>query len=100
MGQCADRFKPQCAFKQQFDRTVRRINSVKALGYAVIDMNVNYTYRSWTFGVSVQNLLNTDWNDAQFAGDYRITPDSDPGYGLTFTPGNPFFAKCGITFRF
>lgn len=87
-------------YRYMSDRPADEINLVQALGYLIFDINLNYTYYKWTFGVAVENLLNSDWNEAQFAGDYRITQTAEPGYGLTFTPGTPFFFKTVVTFRF
>jgi hypothetical protein len=74
--------------------------SVYTQPYLIFDFKVNYKIKRWTFNVTVENLFNTEWNEAQFAGDYRLTPVSEPQYGLTFTPGTPFFAKAGISFTF
>lgn len=82
------------------DRPADESNSVTALGYAVFDTNINYTYRNWTFGLSAENLFNTEWNEAQFAGDYRVSQTSGPEYGLTFTPGTPFYLKGSVGFQF
>ena len=82
------------------DRPADESNSVTALGYAVFDTNVNYSYRNWTFGLSAENLFNTEWNEAQFAGDYRVSQASEPEYGLTFTPGTPFYLKGSVRFQF
>jgi len=82
------------------DRPADESNTVTAQGYFICDLKVNYTFKKCTFGISMENLFNSDWNEAQFAGDYRTTPTSLPEYGLTFTPGTPFFFKGGITFRF
>jgi outer membrane receptor protein involved in Fe transport len=87
-------------YRYMSDRPADETNSVQALGHLVFDVNLNYSYRKWTFGVAVENLLNAEWNEAQFAGDYRITSTAEPGYGLTFTPGTPFFFRTVITFRF
>jgi hypothetical protein len=87
-------------YRMMSDRPADETNSVVALGYAILDLKVNYTYRKWTFSLSVENLLDSNWNEAQFAGDYRITPTSDAGYGLTFTPGTPFFFKGGVALNF
>jgi len=81
-------------------RPADETNSVSTIAYFVMDFKLNYTLRKWTFGFSVQNLLNTQWYEAQFANDYRITQTAEPQYGLTFTPGMPFFAKAGVGFRF
>jgi outer membrane receptor protein involved in Fe transport len=82
------------------NRPADETNSVTALGYGVFDFKLNYTYRKWTFGISIENLLNTEWNEAQFAGDYRVTETAEPEYGLTFTPGTPFFFKGSVCFQF
>lgn len=82
------------------DRPADESNSVTALGYGVFDFKLNYTYRKWTVGISIENLLNTKWNEAQFAGDYRVSETAEPEYGLTFTPGTPFFLKGSVCFQF
>ena len=82
------------------DRKADESNSVIALGYTVLDAKINYTYRKWTFGITIENLLNTEWNEAQFAGDYRVSETAEPEYGLTFTPGTPFFLKGSVCFQF
>jgi outer membrane receptor protein involved in Fe transport len=82
------------------DRPADEINSVTALGYLVFDLKVNYTWRKWTFGIAIENLFNSEWNEAQFAGVYRVTSAAEPEYGLTFTPGTPFFFKGSIMFQF
>lgn len=82
------------------DRPADESDEVSAIGYFVSDLAVNYTWRNWTFGITVENLFNSLWNEAQFAGDYRITPVSKAEYGLTFTPGTPFFFRAGISVLF
>jgi outer membrane receptor protein involved in Fe transport len=44
---------------------------IVAKGYFVSDLNINYD-KSVTFGVSVENLLNTKWNETQFATESRL----------------------------
>ncbi|NPA35499.1 MAG: TonB-dependent receptor [Chlorobi bacterium] len=75
-------------------------NTVSTLEYFVLDLKLNYTFSKWTFGISAQNLFDTKWNEAQFASDYRVTGTSEPEYGLTYTPGTPFFVKGCICFSF
>jgi len=87
-------------YRYMSDRPADETNEVTALGYGVVDFKLNYTYRKWTFGLSMENLLNTEWNEAQFAGDYRVTETAEPEYGLTFTPGTPFFFKASVCFQF
>jgi outer membrane receptor protein involved in Fe transport len=51
-------------------RPANEDNSI-AKGYAT-DFNINYEYQSVTFGVSIENLLNTKWNETQFATESRL----------------------------
>lgn len=87
-------------YRYMGDRPADETNEVSALGYMVFDLKVNYTFGKWTFGITIENLINSEWNEAQFAGDYRVTITSDPEYGLTYTPGTPFFFKGSVTFQF
>lgn len=87
-------------YRHMSNRPADEINSVTAIGYTIFDLKLNYSYNKWTFGISIENLFDSEWNEAQFAGDYRITPVSEPEYGLTYTPGIPFFVKAGIVIEF
>lgn len=83
------------------DRPADETNEVTAKGYFVADLNAAYSLKKhWTFGVSVENLFDVDWNEAQFAGEYRTSPFAEAEYGLTFTPGIPFYLKAGISYLF
>lgn len=75
-------------------------NNVEALGFAVVDLKLNYNFTKWALGISIENLFDSNWNEAQFAGDYRVSQFSEPEYGLTFTPGTPFFLKLQIAYLF
>ena len=87
-------------YRLMSDRPADESDEVTALGYGVFDFNLNYTYRKWTLGVAIENLFDTEWNEAQFAGDYRVSETADPEYGLTFTPGTPFFFKGSVALQF
>lgn len=88
-------------YRYMSDRPADESNEVTAKGYLVFDLKVNYTFRDhWTAGLTLENLFNAEWNEAQFAGDYRVTSISEPEYGLTFTPGVPFNFKLGLSYSF
>ena len=82
------------------DRPANEDNSIIAKGYFVMDANLSYTYKSWTAGVIVQNLLNTDWNETQFSTESRLQNESAPVEEIHFTPGTPFAirGKVSVTF--
>ena len=46
------------------------------------------------------NLLNEEWNEAQFDTETRLPGETSGISELTFTPGDPLFIKAGITFFF
>lgn len=82
------------------ERPADETDEVQALGYTIFDLKLNYEFTKWTVGGTIENLLNSYWNEAQFAGDYRVTQFSEPEYGLTYTPGTPFFFKLQIAYLF
>lgn len=82
------------------NRPANEDNSIVANGYFVTDMNVNYEYKSVTFGISVENLLNTEWNETQFATESRLKEEPNSVEEIHFTPGTPFFMKARIAYKF
>ena len=65
-------------------------NSVRALPYFVTDAVLAYTRPRYQFGLTVQNLLNVDWNEAQYATNTQLRGEAAPITDRTFTPGTPF----------
>ena len=82
------------------NRPANEDNSIVAKGYFVSDMQLNYTKSRYSVGLSVQNLLNTQWKETQFATESRLKNESGPVEEIHFTPGTPFSAKLGVTFFF
>jgi len=81
-------------------RPANEDNSIVAKGYFVTDASVSYAIRKLEFGVVIENLLNTKWNEAQFATASRLQNEPAEVTELHFTPGTPFFAKLKIAFTF
>jgi hypothetical protein len=81
-------------------RPANENNSIVAEGYAIADFNINYTYNKVTFGVSIENLLNTKWNETQFATESRLQNEPNSVEEIHFTPGTPFYMKGKISYRF
>jgi len=82
------------------DRPANEDNSIQALGYFVLDANANYAFHHFNLGISVENLLDTEWNEAQFATESRLSTEKAPVEELHFTPGVPFFLKANLTYTF
>jgi hypothetical protein len=81
-------------------RPANEDNSIVAKGYFVSDLNINYQYKNINFGVAVENLFNTEWNETQFATESRLQNESASVEEIHFTPGTPFYAKGKITYAF
>lgn len=75
------------------NRPANEDNSVVAKGYFLLDASINYTQPKYEIGISVENMLNVKWNEAQFATESRLQNEPNAVTELNFTPGTPFFAK-------
>ena len=82
------------------NRPANEDNSIVAKGYFVSDLNLNYQYKKINFGVSVENIFNTEWNETQFATESRLQNELESVEEIHFTPGTPFFMKGKITYTF
>ncbi len=78
------------------DRPANEDYSVVAEGYFVLDAVLKYSHPRFEVGVSVENLLNTEWNETQFDTESRLANETEPVSEIHFTPGSPFFTKLGI----
>lgn len=82
------------------DRPANEDNSIVALGYFITDLNVNYNWNNWTFGVIVENLFDQEWNETQFATESRLFNEPASVEEIHFTPGTPFFVRGKISVNF
>ena len=82
------------------NRPANEDNSIVAKGYMISDVNLNYEYKNTTFGVVVENIFNTKWNETQFATESRLQNEAQSVEEIHFTPGTPFFMKVKIQYKF
>ncbi len=82
------------------ERAANEDNSVIAPAYTVFDAAVNYIKPRYEFGLQIQNLFNTKWNEAQFDTETRLRNEPAPVSELCFTPGTPFFIKLTAAYKF
>ncbi|TDD77055.1 TonB-dependent receptor [Flavobacterium caseinilyticum] len=82
------------------NRPANEDNSIVAKGYFISDLNVNYQYKNINFGIAVENIFNTAWNETQFATESRLQNEPESVEEIHFTPGTPFFMKGKITYTF
>ncbi|MCG9792451.1 TonB-dependent receptor [Flavobacterium algicola] len=81
-------------------RPANEDNSIVAQGYGIVDCNINYAYKKVTFGLAIENLLNTEWNETQFATETRLQNELASVEEIHFTPGTPFYLKGKVSYRF
>ncbi|MCF8713928.1 TonB-dependent receptor plug domain-containing protein [Joostella atrarenae] len=82
------------------DRPANEDDSIVAEGYFVTDFNVSYTRNNWTYGIIIENLFDTEWNETQFATESRLFDEPEPVEEIHFTPGTPFYLRGKVTVRF
>lgn len=82
------------------DRPANEDNSIVAEGFTIVDVNAGYQWKDLTLGVQVQNLFNTEWNEAQFATESRFQGETESVEEIHFTPGTPFFLKASLQYNF
>jgi outer membrane cobalamin receptor len=82
------------------DRPANEANTVTAKGYFLVDAVISYTRRSFEVSVTAENLLDAEWNEAQFDTESRLMHETEPVSELHFTPGTPRYVKASITFFF
>jgi hypothetical protein len=71
------------------DRPATEDNSVVARGYFLTDAVLNFTRSRFEIGITVQNLFNQNWNEAQFDTESRLFNELEPVSEIHFTPGTP-----------
>lgn len=82
------------------NRPANEDNSIVAKGYFISDLNVNYQYKNINFGIAVENIFDTAWNETQFATESRLQNEPESIEEIHFTPGTPFFMKGKVTYTF
>ncbi len=75
-----------------------------AQGYFVMDVYGAYRWRFVEVGLSIQNLLDSAYREAQFATTYQVSEapynQKTPVTGITFTPGNPIAVYASASLYF
>ncbi|MEP6647068.1 MAG: TonB-dependent receptor [Saprospiraceae bacterium] len=93
-------FNASLRYRLVGDRPANENNTVTALGYFLLDGGVTYKAKNAEFGITLENILNVDWNEAQFDTESRLFDEPAPVSELHYTPGTPLFIKGSATFFF
>ncbi|MCW3076026.1 MAG: hypothetical protein JWO32_635 [Bacteroidetes bacterium] len=87
-------------YRYMQDRPANETNTIVAHGYKVMDFSANYKTKHYKVGLVIENLLNVNWNEAQFATETRLRNENKSVDELHFTPGTPFYAKVVLGYIF
>ena len=72
--------------------------SITAPQSMIFDLFLKYIWQRYEFFVVLQNLANTKWRSAEHAVTSRLQTEPPEGVlGSSFSPGDPFTAKAGVT---
>ena len=79
------------------DRPANNDNTIVAKGYLIADAIVNYSRPGFEIGISIENMFNATWKEAQFDTESRLRNETASVSEIHFTPGTPFSLKIRFT---
>jgi len=82
------------------DRPANEDYSQTAEGYHVLDLTVGRKIGHCTLSIEIENILDVDWNETQFATESRLADEPVAIDEIHFTPGSPLFVRAGIQLDF
>ncbi len=82
------------------DRPAIEDYSLTAKGYLIADAVFNYTKKKYEIGFRVNNILNTQWKETQFATETRLKNEPTSVTEICFTPGTKRMALLSLTYYF
>jgi len=74
--------------------------SLTAKGYLIFDLIAGRKLGKLDLNLTVNNVLNANWREAQFADESRVTPTADVVEQMHFTPGIPLTATATAAYTF
>jgi outer membrane receptor protein involved in Fe transport len=94
-------FSASLRYRYIDDRPADSQDQITAYGYFLLDGVVKYRLKKYELGVTVENILNVNWNEAQFETLTRLPGEGLGGVNqLCFTPGAPRLVKGSISYYF
>jgi outer membrane receptor protein involved in Fe transport len=81
------------------DRPGNDSGTLTARGYLIFDLIAGRTFGKLDVNLTVNNLFNSDWREAQFADTSAVTPGGPAVEQMHFTPGIPLTATATAAYR-
>jgi hypothetical protein len=82
------------------DRPGNDSGTLTAQGYLIFDLMAGWTFGKLDLNLTINNLLDSDWREAQFADTSAIVPGGPAVEQMHFTPGIPLTATATVAYRF
>jgi hypothetical protein len=82
------------------DRPGNDSGTLTAQGYLIFDLIAGRTFGKLDLNLTLNNLLDSDWREAQFADTSAIVPGGPGVEQMHFTPGIPLTATATAAYRF
>ena len=93
-------FRGSLRYRFMGHRPANELNMVEAEGYFINDMLFAYSRKKIELTISVENVFNCEWREAQFDTESRLQYESQPVSEIHYTSGTPRFSKAGICLKF
>ncbi len=93
-------FEGALRYRYVGERPANETNTVRAKGYFLLNMMLAYRFGIIKVFGSLENMLNVEWNEAQFDTESRLQFEPEPVSEIHYTPGNPFNVQFGVSVEF
>ncbi len=93
-------FEASLRYRHVGDRPANEFDTVAAEGYSLVNLSLGYRFGRMKVFANIENLLNTEWNEAQFDTESRLRNETEPVSEIHFTPGNPRNVQVGVSVGF
>ncbi len=80
------------------DRPGNEAGTLTAPGYLILDIIAGRRWGKLGVNLTVNNALDADWREAQFADSSRVSPTADVVEQMHFTPGVPLTATVAASY--
>ncbi|WP_238752242.1 TonB-dependent receptor [Neolewinella maritima] len=87
-------------YRYVHDRPATEDNAIVAEGYLIVDASASYRFGPLTLGLVVENALDTEWKETQFATESRLRNEAAPVEEIHFTPGTSFALRAAASYHF
>ncbi len=82
------------------DRPANEDYSIVAEGFVLLDAVASYRFKNLEVGATIENIMDVEWNQAQFATESRLPFETEAVDELHYTPGTPRFLRGFVSYRF